>query len=124
MALETLGATGVPGMGDREGECLVWVESSAIPACDDSCGEGGISFRVAGSIFPASWGISSPLAVGAFGARDVGLLREMPMGGCSEVSSIAIDRSSSISIVMLGSETISLGHSMTECGDKIGVEDQ
>ena len=45
------------------------------------------------------------------------------LGGCSELSVIAIDSSSSISFVMLGWETMSLGHSMTECGDEIGVED-
>ena len=35
---------------------------------------------------------------------DTGLLGEMPMGSCSEVSGIAIDSSSSISVVMLGQE--------------------
>ena len=53
-SLGTLVASGVPGMADREGEQLVW----AMPACDDSCGEGGIPFREARSIFPGSKGIS------------------------------------------------------------------
>ena len=109
-------------MGDREGEQLVWTMSLALPACDDSCGEEGIPFREAGSIFPTLKGISSPLAIGAFGAMDVDLLGGMPMGSCSEVLGIAIDRSSYISVVMLGQETISLGHSVTECGDEIGVK--
>ena len=112
-ALGTLVASEVPGMGDREDEQLVWAMLLAMPVCNDSYGEGGISFREAGSIFPALKEISSPLAVGTFGAMDVDLLGEMPMGSCSEVVGIAIDRSSSISIVMLGQETISLGHSMT-----------
>ena len=81
----------VPAMGDGEGEWLLWAMSSAMPTCNDCCGE-------------------------------VGLLGEMPMGSCSEVSGIAIDRSSSISVVMLGWETISLGHSVTECRDEISVE--
>ena len=40
----------------------------------------------------------------------VGLLWELPAGGCSKLSGIAIDNSSSISIVMLGEETMLLGH--------------
>ena len=121
--LGTLVASGVSGRGDGEGEWLVWAVSLAMSACDDPRVEGGIPFREAGSIFPASKGISSPLAAGAFGAMGVGLLREMPMGSCSGLSGIAIDRSSSISVVMLGWETISLWYSVTECRDEICVED-
>ena len=54
-----------------EGEWLVWAMSLAVPDCNDLCGEGGIPFREVGSIFPASKGISSPLASGAM---SVGLL--------------------------------------------------
>ena len=54
----------------------------------------------------------------------VGLLGEIPAGGCSKFSGIVIDNSSSISIVMLGQETMLLGHSVTECSDEIGVEDR
>ena len=61
--------------------------------------------------------------IGAIGAMSVGLLGEISVGGCSELSGIANDNSSSISIVMLGWETRSLGYSVTECGDQIGVED-
>ena len=46
------------------------------------------------------------LAVGASGAMGVGLLGEIPAGGCSELSGIVIDSSSSISIVMLEQETM------------------
>ena len=122
-AMGILVASEVPGMGDRGGEQLVWAMSSAMPAYDDSYGEGGITFRETGSIFSASKGISSLLAVGMFGAMDVGLLGEMPTGSCSELSGTVIDRSSSsISIAILGQETISLGHSVTECRDEIGVK--
>ena len=97
--------------------------SSAVPDCDDLCGEGVIPFREAGSILPASKGISSPLAIGAIGAMSVGLLGEILVGGCSKLSGIVIDNSFSISVVMLGWETMSLGHSVTECRHGIGVED-
>ena len=63
-----------------------------------------------------------PLAVGTSKAMGVGLLEEMPMGCCPDVLGIALDRSSSISVIMLGQGTISLGHSMTECRDEIGIE--
>ena len=56
--LGILVASGLPGMGDREGEWLVWAMSLAVLACDDSCGEEGISFMEARSIFPGSRGIS------------------------------------------------------------------
>ena len=71
-ALGTLVASVAPGRGDREGEWLVWAISSAVPTCDDSCGEGGISFREARFIFPGSERVSSPLAVGTSGAMDIG----------------------------------------------------
>ena len=121
-ALGTLVASGVPDMRGGEGEHLVWAMSSARPFRDDPCGEGGILFGESGSIFPALKGTSSPLIIGTFGAMDAGLLGEMPTGSCSEVSGIAIDSSSSISILMLGQETLSLGHSMAECRDGIGIE--
>ena len=35
--------SGVPGLG--EGEWLEWAVMSAIPTCDDLCGEGGSCFR-------------------------------------------------------------------------------
>ena len=120
--LGTLVASAVPGMGYREVEQLVWTMSSAMPTSDDSCGEGGISFRKGRSIFSGSKRISLPLAVGTSGAMGVGLLREVPMGCCPDILGIALDRSSSISIIMLGWGTISLGHSVTECGDKIDIE--
>ena len=122
-ALAILVSSGGPGWEEGEGDQLVWAMSSAIPDCDDPCGEGGIPFREVGSIFPASKEISSPLAIGAFGPMGVGLLGELPVEGCSKLSGIAIDCSSSISIVMLGQETMSLGHSVTKCGDEIGVKD-
>ena len=93
-----------------------------MPVCDDTCGEGGTLFGESESIFPSLKGTSSPLIVGTFGAMDAGPLEELPPGRCSEVSGIAIDSSSFISIVMLGQETISLGHSVAECGDEIGIE--
>ena len=49
----------------------------------------------------------------------VGLLGELPAGGCSKLSGIVIDNSTSISIVMLGQETMSLGHSETELEMKL-----
>ena len=57
-AVGTLVASGIPGMGDREGEQLVQAMLLAVPACDDSCGEGGIPFKEARSIFHGSKGIS------------------------------------------------------------------
>ena len=56
-ALGILVSSGAPGGEEGEGEWLVWAMSSAIPDCDDPCGEGGIPFREVGSIFPASKGI-------------------------------------------------------------------
>ena len=56
-----------PWWGEREGGWLVWAMSLAIPDCDDPCGEEGIPFREAGSIFPASKGISFLLAIGVIG---------------------------------------------------------
>ena len=52
----------------------------------------------------------------------VDLLGELPAGGCSKLSGIAIDNNSSISVVMLGWGTMLLGHSVTEYGDEIGVK--
>ena len=119
-ALGTLVASGVPG--GSEGEWLVWAVSSAVPTCHDSCGEGGISFREAGFIFPGLEGVSSPLAVGTSGAMDVGFPGETTTGSCPDVWSFALEKSSSISVVMLEQGTISLGHSMTEHGDEIGIK--
>ena len=53
-ALGTLVSSGTPGREDGEGEWLVCTMSLALPDYDDPCEEGGIPFREAGSIFPAS----------------------------------------------------------------------
>ena len=108
-ALGTLVSSGAPGREDEKGEWHVWTMLLAIPDCDDPCGEGGIPFREAGSIFPVFKGISSPLEIGAIGAMSVGLLGKIPAGGCSDLSCIVIDSSSFISIVMLGGRPCHLG---------------
>ena len=81
-ALGTLNSSGAPSGEEEEGDQLVWAMSSAIPDCDDPCGEGGMTFREAGSIFPTSKRISSPLEIGAIGSMSFGLLGEIPVGGC------------------------------------------
>ena len=58
-------SSGASGRVEGKGEWLVWAMSSAIPYYDDPCGEVDIPFREVGSIFPASKGASSPLAIGA-----------------------------------------------------------
>ena len=55
--LGTVVPSGVPGMGDGEGEWLVWAMSLAVPTCDGCCGEGGIPFREAKSILCGLKGI-------------------------------------------------------------------
>ena len=78
-ALEILVSSGVPSREEGEGEWLVWAVSSAIPNFGDPCREGGIPFREVGSIFPASKGVSSQLAIGAIGVMSADLLGELPV---------------------------------------------
>ena len=61
------------------------------------------------------------LAIGLLGAMGGGPLGEVCAGGCPGISYIVLDKSSSISSAMLGLVAISLGHSMMECREEIGV---
>ena len=52
-----------------------------------------------------------------------GLLGEVCAESCSGILSIVLEKSSSISSTMLGLVAISLGHSVTECREEIGIND-
>ena len=45
------------------------------------------------------------------------------MEGSPGIANIGFDRRSSISSIMLGPVAISLGHSVTECGEGAGIDD-
>ena len=69
------------------------------------------------------WRGFPPLAVGLLGAMGGGLLGEVCAESYPGVSSIVLEKSSSISSAMLGPVAISLGHSVTECGEDISIDD-
>ena len=75
-----------------------------------------------GTISPESEGTSPLLATGVLDAMGAGLLGEIHMEGCHNVSSIVLERIPSISSIMLGPVAISLGYSVTECGVEIGID--
>ena len=45
------------------------------------------------------------------------------MEGSPDIVNIGFDRRSSISSIMLGLVAISLGHSVTECGEETSIDD-
>ena len=62
-------------------------------------------------------------AVGVLGATGGGLLGETGTRDCSDVLDNVLDKSFSTSSPMLSLVTVSLGHSVTECGEEIGIDD-
>ena len=64
-----------------------------------------------------------PLTTGLLGITGSGLMGEVHVEGCPGISSIVLEKSSSISSTMLGPVAISLGHSVMECGEEIGIND-
>ena len=52
-----------------------------------------------------------------------GLLGEICTKGCSNISSIVLEKSPSISSAMLGPVAISLGYSVMECWVEISIDD-
>ena len=67
------------------------------------------------------WRGFPPLATGLLGATGGGLPGEVHAEDCSGISSIVLEKSSSISSAMLGPVPISLGHSVMECGEEICI---
>ena len=54
--VELLSLSRVPDVGEEEQ--LEWAVMSALPTCDDSCGEGGGCFKKTGIVSPRSEGTS------------------------------------------------------------------
>ena len=106
-----------------EGEQLEWAVTLAIPACEDSCG-GGWMWLLQVTWKCLSWirGASLLLAT-ALLAVSGDLLGEVCMEGLPGMSNVEFDRRPSNSSIMLGPMVISLGHSITECGEETGIND-
>ena len=70
-----------------------------------------------------SGGFSSLVAIGSGRSASGCLLGELCTEDSPGISNIGFNKSSSISSVMLGPVTTSLGHSVMECGEETGVND-
>ena len=75
-----------------------------------------------GIISPKSGGFFSLLAAGVLGTMSGGLLGETSAQNCFGMLDNAPDKSLSTSSSMLGLVTVSLGHSVTECREEIGID--